>query len=239
MIAALVVAGLALLLAAAVGARALPAIGSPPARIALFGIGVALLFAAGTSAVLMRAQVAPAPVAPQQASQRIQRVMVIADDALVAGIPRSNAVFDRAVQAFEEELRRSGFAVVDGRAVPVVNDALEGARRPDAEIIQLARRQQPAPLDAIVLFSVVVPVEFTMNAQSPLIRGVARLVRVADASTVGVFEWTSPARWTLLYACDRACVLETVGTESGNVAGAVARLMFTALDGVGVAPAAP
>lgn len=231
MIAVLVVAGLVLMIASVVGVRVVPAAGAPPARVALFGLGVAVLLAAATSAFLARLQETPSqPVAAAQPNQtpRIQRVMVVGDDGAGA-IPRTDATFETALAAFEDELRRGGFEVQAGGAVSTNNEALDGVRRTDAEIVQLARRQQPASPDALVLFSVFVRLDFTNAAQTASIRGAATLLRVADVRTLGAFEWTSPSRWTLPYTCDRPCVVQTAGADAPTVASAIAGQILAAL----------
>jgi hypothetical protein len=163
----------------------------------------------------------PAIEAPARpAAVAVANVMVIADDAVVGGVARDNLVFDGALAAFEDELRRAGFTLHDGRAVTVVNSALDNERRSDAEIAALARRQQPR-VEAIVLFSLLTPVDSTMQAQNASIRATARILRAADGRGLNTVDWTSPMRWSLPYACDRACLIATVGVEAPAVVTAV------------------
>lgn len=232
MIAALLVAGLVLAGAAVFGARVVPAAGSPAARITLVGLGVAFLLAAGTSAFLARVQ-APAQLAataqPAQ-SPRTQRVMVVGDDTPAGAIRRSDPVFEAALAAFETELRRAGFAIADGRTISTVDEALEGARRPDSEIVQLAHRTQREPLDAVVLFSLFVRLQFAIAAQTASNRGTATLLRASDAGNLGAFEAVSPSQWTLPYDCGRPCLVQTTGVEAPLVAETIAGQLVTALD---------
>lgn len=236
MIATLVVGGLLLVGAATAGARVLR---SPAARIALFGLAAAFLLAAATSAFLDRVLAPAQPAATIQPDQtaRIPRVMVVGDDGPEGSIQRSDPAFEAALAAFEDQLRRSGFAVSDGRAISTINEALDRVRRPDTEIVQLARRQQREPLDAIVVFSLFVRLEFgqggpTLAGRSNTTlsgRGVATLLRAADSANIGVFEAISPTRWPVGFDCARTCQVQTTGAEAPLVAEAIAGQVVTAL----------
>lgn len=218
MIAGLVAAGLIALAIAVVGGRRVRALASAPARIMVAGIGVALLLAAGTSAFLARLP-APSASAPSPAAApagpRIQRVVLVPDDTMPGAAPRDSRTAAAALAAFRTELEKAGIAVQDGRGVALLNEQQENARRSDAEIVQLARRQaQAGAFDAVVLFTALVSADFTLQAQNPYLRGRAAVLRATDARNAGTFEWASPVRTTVPYACDRACVLETVVAEA-------------------------
>jgi hypothetical protein len=227
MIAALVVFGLALITAALLGARVSAVAASPVIRLTLFGLGAASLLAAATSGILMLVQAPAQPTAeaPTTQAPRIQRVMVVGDDVPEGSIRRSDPAFTAALAAFEEQLRRSGFAVSDGRAISTL-DELDRTRRSDADIVQLARRQQREPLDAVVVFALFVRMEFgqggpTLAGRSNTVlsgRGVATLLRAADATNVGVFEAITPGRWPVGFDCARTCQVETTGAEAPVVA---------------------
>jgi hypothetical protein len=231
MIATLVVFGLVLIGAALLGARVSAAVASPPIRLTLLGLGVASLLAAGTSGLLTLVQAPAQPTAavPSTQAPRMPRVMIVGDDAPEGSIRRSDPAFEAALAAFEEHLRRSGFAVSEGRAISTV-DALDRARLSDTEIVQLARRQQREPLDAIVVFSLFVRLEFgqggpTLAGRSNTVlsgRGVATLLRTADSANIGVFEAISPSRWPAGFDCARVCQVETTGAEAPVVAEAIA-----------------
>ncbi len=187
-------------------------------------IGVVLVGAAvAVAAVLGLMQLSgvfeaspPQANAPAPAATRLNnRVIVVTDDSVAASIARGNPVLDAALAALESELRRSGFEVHDGRAIPVTNSALGNERRSDAEIVALARR--PQPVDAVVLFTLLTVQEFTIQAQNAGIRGTARVLRASDGGDLGHADWASPQRWTLPYACDRACLIEATVTEAPTV----------------------
>ncbi|MBM3507469.1 MAG: hypothetical protein FJX64_07065 [Alphaproteobacteria bacterium] len=194
------------------------------AAVGLVGAGIAALQHSG---LLDRTASAPPPATPIQAL-RIANVMVIADDAVVGGIARANRVAENALTAFEAQLRAAGLTVHDGRAVLVVNPALDNEKRPDSELLLLARRQQPR-IDAVIVFSVLTPIDATMQAQNAAIRGSARILSGVDGRALAAAEWTSPMRWTLPYACDRACLIDTVGVEAPAVVAALAERVVAGL----------
>ena len=237
MIVGLVAVGLSALIIAAVGGSFLPALASGPTRIAVGGIGIAFLLAAGTSVFLARlpapSATAAAPAAAP-ASQRIQRVMLVLDDTVPGAAPRDSRAFATALAAFRTELEKAGIAAQEGRGVTLLNEQQENARRSDAEIVQLARRQSQAAFDAVVLFTALVSVDFTIQAQSPYMRGRAAVLRASDGRNVGTFDWASTVRPTLPYACDRACVLETVGAEAPVVGATVATNLLAGLSAAGL-----
>ncbi len=232
MIAVLVVVGVVLIAVGAVGARVSVALRSPALRITLFGLGGALLLAAGTSLLLERVQAPELPGAAAQPtqSQNVSRVMVVGDDGPEGSFRKSDPAFQAAVAAFEAELRRIGFAVSDGRAISTINEAQDRARRPDSEIVALARRQQRETIDAVVVFSLFVRLEFgqggpTLAGRSNTVlsgRGVATVLRASDSATVGTFESLTPTRWPVGFDCARTCQLETTGAEAPVVAEALA-----------------
>lgn len=239
MIAALAIFGLVLIGAAILGGRVSSAtLASPATRLTLFGLGTAFLLAAGTSVLLALVQAPAQPTAAVPATQvpRIPRVMVVGDDAPEGSIRRSEPSFAAALAAFEEQLRRSGFAVSDGRALSTINE-LDRARRSDAELVQLARRQQREPLDAVVVFSLFVRLEFgqggpTLAGRSNTVlsgRGVATLLRAADATSIGAFEAITPSRWPAGFECARTCQVEATGAEAPLVAEAIADQVVAAL----------
>lgn len=231
MIAALVVFGLVLVGAAMLAPRASATLASPAIRLTLFGLGAACLLAAGTSALLAQVQSPAQPTAALNATQtpRQLRVVVVADDGPEGAIPRLDSAFQAALAALEEQLRRQGFAVADGRAIATVN-ALDRVRLTDAEIVQLARRQQREALDAVVVFSLFVRFEFgqggpTIAGRSNTIlsgRGIATLLRATDSAAIGAFEALSPTRWPIGFDCARTCQVEMIGTESPLVGETIA-----------------
>ncbi len=195
----------------------------------VIGAAVAVVVVGFVGVRLLEPRV-PAPArapAAAAATASIANVMVIADDALPGGIARGNRVFEQALTAFEAQLRTAGFTVHDGRAVSVTNPALDNEKRADTEILQLARRQQ-ARLDAVVVFAMLTPIDSTMQAQNAGIRGAARMFR-ADGRTLGTAEWTSPMRWSLPYACDSTCLIDTVGAEAAAVVATVSERAVAAL----------
>lgn len=238
MIAALIVLGLVLIAAAILGLRIWRALASPAVRFTLLGLGTACLLAAATSALL--AQVsgdgASTATAPPSQSARTPRLVVVGDDGPEGAIPRVDPAFQAALAAFEEQLRRSGVAVSDGRALATVNP-LDRVRYTDAEIVQMARRQQRESIDAVVVFSLFVRLEFgqggpTIAGRSNTVlsgRGIATLLKAADAANLGAFEAISPTRWPIGFDCARTCQVTTIGAESPVFAEALADQIVTKL----------
>ncbi len=231
MIAALVVLGLALLGAAILAPRVSATLASPAIRFTLVGLGAACLLAAVTSSVLTLVQAPAQPTAAVQSSQsaRMARVLVVADDGPEGSIPRSDPAFQAALAALEDQLRRNGFAVSDGRGISTVNP-LDRVRLTDTEIVQLARRQQRKPIDAVVVFSLFVRMEFgqggpTIAGRSNTIlsgRGTATLLRGTDSANLGAFEAITPGRWPVGFDCARTCQVATIGAEGPLVAETIA-----------------
>ena len=195
----------------------------------VIGAAVARVVVGYVGARLLEPRVPAPPQAPAAAAATasIANVMVIADGALPGGIARGNRVFEAALTAFEAQLRTAGFTVHDGRAVSVTNPALDNEKRADTEVLQLARRQQTR-LDAVIVFSLLTPIDSTMQAQNAAIRGAARMFR-ADGRSIGTAEWTSPMRWSLPYACDRTCLIDTVAVEAATVVSAMSERVVAAL----------
>lgn len=232
MIAALLAVGLVAVALAWAGGRLFPALAPAPARLAFGGIGLAFLLAAGTSAFLARLPApgtAPSTAAAPANAQRIQRVMVVIDDTLPGAAPRDSRAVQAALASLRTELQRAGFTVQEGR-VALLNDQQDNVRRSDAEIVQLARRQSQAAFDAVVLLTTQVSIDFAIQAQTPYLRGKAVALRGADGRNLGTFDWVSPTRTTMPYACDRACMLENLATEAPLAGTTLAANMIAALN---------
>ncbi|MCB1348486.1 MAG: hypothetical protein KDK11_07515 [Maritimibacter sp.] len=171
-------------------------------------------------------------------------LLVMGEDADPDTIERHNPVFDRVVEAIAGEMRARGFAVYDETAVTMEFYDLDRTRRPDAELISLARSVQVVPIDAVTAFEIhaaTVPSAYEGITDLRL-RIAGRVIAVADGQSLGGYEVSyRPGELPMLpLDCDRACLIAFVGDQAAPLARDVGAALAAQLDGVvrGEAPPA-
>lgn len=221
MSAVLLAGGAAIVVAVMAGRVAILGLRSGGPRIAAAVLGVWLMAGGATLAVFDSGIFStasgsadggkPAALAP------IRSVLIAGDDAEADAVVRGTVPYDRIVVALAAELQRTGLTVV--REPPPPPGPADDARpkRTDTELLQSARHLA-RPVDAIVVLALGVPVDSTMQTQNAGVRLTGRVIRAADGRSVGTFQWSSPSRVSIPYACNRPCVVEQMTTDAQAIA---------------------
>lgn len=174
--------------------------------------------------------------APGPAAADTVNLLVMGEDADLDTIERHNPVFDRVVEAIAGEMRARGFAVYDETAVTMDFYDLDRTRRPDAELISLARSVQIVPIDAVTAFEIhaaTVPSAYEGITDLRL-RIAGRVIAVADGQSLGGYEVSyRPGELPMLpLNCDRACLIAFVGDQAAPIARDVGAALAAQLERV-------
>jgi hypothetical protein len=186
-------------------------------------------------------------IAPGAASADVN-LLVMGEDADPDTIERHNPIFDRVVEALVGEMRAAGVSVYDETAVTMEFYDIGRIRRPDAELISLARSVQIVPIDAVTAFEIhaeKVPSPYEGITDLRL-RIAGRVIAIADGLSLGGYEVSyGPGDLPMLpLNCDRACQIAFVGDQAAPIArdvGAALAAQLTAVTrgNTGGADAAP
>ncbi|MCB1358776.1 MAG: hypothetical protein KDK53_20530 [Maritimibacter sp.] len=149
-------------------------------------------------------------------------LLVMGEDADPDSIERHNPIFDRVVQAIAGEMRAAGISVYDETAVTMEFYDIGRTRRPDAELISLARSVEVVPVDAVTAFEIhaeKVPSPYEGITDFRL-RIAGRTIALADGLTLGGYEVSyGPGDLPMLpLNCDRACQIAFVGDQAVPIA---------------------
>jgi hypothetical protein len=156
------------------------------------------------------------PGAAQAADQ--PKVLILGEDADPDSIARDSRVFKRVLAAVSNQLNAFGFDVFDETAISLDAFAQGRIRRPDAEIIDVARSVTRPPIDVALLFTIYANVEKRTYTSSIRTRIEGRLLDVRSGRRLGNFEVKSPAGWNAPVYCPRTCLLEIVGDRAAVLA---------------------
>ena len=167
-------------------------------------------------------------------------MLAMGEDADEDSVPRGNRIYNRVIQALNEELNVRGFQVFDETAVAMNVTEPGRVRRRDAELIDVARAVQAPPLDVIAVFTIYASARDSSfsDVVRPAIRIPGRLLNVRTGQQIGSFEVTGLELPPLPVNCDRECLLERVGDEARLLAADLADALATKLEGFAAAPAA-
>lgn len=180
-------------------------------------------------------------VAPELAGAEPLNLLVMGEDADPDTIERHTPIFDRVVEAISGELRDAGIAVYDETATTMDFYDLGRVRRPDAELISLARSVQIAPIDAVTAFEIhaaTVPSVYEGITELRL-RISGRVIEMASGQSLGGYEVSyQPGELPPLpLNCDRDCQVAFVGDHAARVARDVGAALAAQLAGIGQATA--
>ena len=157
-------------------------------------------------------------------------LLVMGDDADPQGVSRDSQVFDRVLNAMNNQLNDIGFDVYDETTLLLEKGqnknldykqdkpSLIQTRRSDADIIALARSIQRPPIDIVVLFTLYASAKPQGSISKVRIRLEGRLLNVRTGQRLGNFEVTSPERFNPSSACGHECLLDIVGDHSKALA---------------------
>ena len=173
---------------------------------------------------LARATLAAAALAlaPGHAAADPLNLLVMGEDADLDTIERHTAIYDRVVQAISGELRARGLVVYDETAVTMEFYDLGRVRRPDAELISLARSVQIAPIDAVTAFEIhaaTVPSVYEGLTELRL-RITGRVIEIRSGQSLGGYEVSyRPGELPPLpLNCRRNCQIAFVGDQAAQIA---------------------
>lgn len=164
-------------------------------------------------------------IVPGLAGGEPLNLLVMGEDADLDTIERHTPIFDRVVQAISGELRARGFNVYDETAVTMEFYDLGRVRRPDAELISLARSVQLAPIDAVTAFEIhaaTVPSVYEGITELRL-RIAGRVIEIRSGLSLGGYEvsYRPGDLPPLPLDCDRGCQIAFVGDQAARIAGDV------------------
>lgn len=149
-------------------------------------------------------------------------LLVMGEDADLATVERRSPIFERVRDALAIELRARDIAVYDETAVTMEFYDLGRTRRPDAELISLARSVEIVPIDAVTAFEI-----YAATQPSPYegvtdfrIRISGRVIDIASGAALGGYEVSyGPGDLPALpLNCDRACQIAFVGDYAAPIA---------------------
>lgn len=170
---------------------------------------------AGLTALTLVGLAAPVAAAPVN-------LLVMGEDADPDTIERHTTVFDRVRDAIADEMRGGDVAVYDETAVTMEFYDQGRVRRPDAELISLARSVQIVPIDAVTSFQIhaaAAPTAYEGISDLRL-RISGRVIGVADGQVLGGYEVRfAPGELPMLpLQCDRRCLFDFVGDQAVPIA---------------------
>ena len=186
-----------------------------------------------TSAAFSLAILGTSPFLPQAAIAGEQpNLLIMGEDADLDTVPRNNRIFNQVLRAIEGELQARAFRVYDETAVTMGVTDPQRVRRPDAEILTVARRAE-APIDVAVVFQV-----YAVAEQNPYaaitdlrMRIPMRMINVRTGEAIGNYQkaYAPGDLPPLPVNCNRDCILEEVGKHAHRVGADVANVIATQL----------
>lgn len=154
------------------------------------------------------------PAHANEARGQKPNLLIMGEDFDKDTVPRDSRVFKRVFSVIDEELNQRGFAVYDETAITLDNFAQGRTRRPDAELIDIARSVTRPPIDVAVLFSIYASAKDVGYTTKIRVRVEGRLLNVRTGQRLGNFEVEGVPEWTAPPKCNRECILEEVGGKA-------------------------
>jgi hypothetical protein len=163
-------------------------------------------------------------------------VMIVGEDADEDTVPRHSRIFNRVLDALKNRMIEMGFKSYNETAVTMDTTDPGRVRRPDAELLSVARSVSDAPIDVIIPFQIYASSEDDnySDIKRLRIRIVGRMIQVATGRDLGIFEAKVPPRGLkpLPRNCSPDCILESVGDAAKPIANEVGTILARKLDGV-------
>lgn len=175
---------------------------------------------------------------PAAAEAQALNLLAMGEDADEDSVPRGNRIYNRVLLALSEEMNLRGFAVFDETAVTMDITDPTRVRRIDAELIDVARAVQAPPLDVVAVFTIYASARESAfsDVVRPDVRIPGRLLDVRTGQLIGAFEVDGLELPPLPVACDRECLLETVGDSAAILGTELADALAFKLEGFVAAP---
>lgn len=175
---------------------------------------------------------------PAAAEAQALNLLAMGEDADEDSVPRGNRIYNRVLLALSEEMNLRGFAVFDETAVTMDITDPTRVRRIDAELIDVARAVQAPPLDVVAVFTIYASARESAfsDVVRPDVRIPGRLLDVRTGQLIGAFEVDGLELPPLPVACDRECLLETVGDSAAILGTELADALALKLEGFVAAP---
>lgn len=145
-----------------------------------------------------------------QAAER-PNLLIMTEDFDKDSVPRDTRVYNRVFDGIEEELNRTGFAVFNETSVTLDNFAQGRTRRPEAELVDIARSISRPPIDALIMFTIYASANDVKYTTKVRLRVRGRILNVRTGQRLGSFEVIAPDEWTAPPNCNRECILEEMG----------------------------
>ena len=161
-------------------------------------------------------------------------IVLMGDDADQDTVARHSRVFNRVHAAMRSMIQEQGFYVYDETALSMDITNPNRVRRPDSELVTVARSIGAPPVDVLVIFQIYASAQ--KNAYADInqlrLRISGRLLQVSTSRALGNFEVAIGPKGLrpLPFKCNRDCVLERVGDEAKLVAKEVGYVLARKLD---------
>jgi hypothetical protein len=176
-----------------------------------------------------------APSGAQEAPARITiNLLALGEDATPNSVPRGHPLFQRVAGALNEALIERGLRVYDETAVTMTFTDPKRKRRDDAYLIDVARSVSQPPIDALLIFEVVVRAPADLS--SPIkqrrlsLRLAARLIGVRDGRIFARSENEPKVDLPpVAFDCRGICIADVVGDHARDIALSMAGQMADTL----------
>lgn len=158
------------------------------------------------------------------------RVLILGQDQDEDSVPRSRREFQRFSAAAGDVLNTRGYLVYNETAIVPDGFTRDRTSRTDAELIEIVRSLPDAPVDVVVLLTLYASVNAAGYATKIRIHSTGRLLSIRTGQSLGDFESEEPSEWTVPSTCNRACIMEEVGSKAQILAESVGLTISEKLD---------
>lgn len=155
-------------------------------------------------------------------------ILIMAEDADPATVPADSRISRRVLDEFASQIAAYGFSVFDETALTFDTRLPGGARRSDAELIDIARAIRRPPIDSIALFTIQADRQDRPHTSKLRVRVSGRLLDARSGQRRGNFELSDTGN--LRPDCIGPCFAETVGDIARVMGREVADVLASKLD---------
>jgi hypothetical protein len=151
---------------------------------------------------------------PQPANAAQPTVLVMGEDWDEDSIPRRSQVFDRVMDAVEQQMVQEGFSVVNETMATRGNFVQGRVRRTDAELYDIAKSVTQPPIDFVVSFKIYPRFKSTSYSTKVNALLTGKVLNASKNQLVDNFEVKLPEDANAPKDCKRACAIEEMGKHS-------------------------
>lgn len=144
------------------------------------------------------------------------RVLMMTEDFDKDTVPRNSRVNKRVLSALQEEFDQSGIKIYDETALTIDFGTQGRQRRPDAELIDVARATKQ--VDVLAVYSIYASAEPLDYMTKVRVRISGRMFDLNSGRVLGNFESELPRPSPAPKDCSRECLLENVGKDAKAIA---------------------